>query len=90
MKENVHTSSEDRGNQPFEPHPEHADDIRNAIAAIQNLAEKRPEFAATLRQAETTEEARLVLLDYGIKISGDALWRHRGSLLKDGHPTWRG
>lgn len=74
----------------FKPHPEHADSIRMAVLAIQQLALEQPEFARRLRDMKTTEEARLALLEYDIKISHEALWRHRGSLLKDGQPTWRG
>ncbi|MCS5699205.1 hypothetical protein NZK32_09160 [Cyanobium sp. FGCU-52] len=75
---------------PFQPHPEHAEAVNQAIQAIQQLALDQPDVADALRAAASTDEARNVLLDHGIAISNEALWRHRGSLLKDGQPTWRG
>jgi hypothetical protein len=74
----------------FEAHPDHAEDVNRAIQAIQQLALDQPEVADALRAAASTDEARNVLLDHGITISTEALWRHRGSLLPEGQPTWRG
>lgn len=28
--------------------------------------------------------------DHGITVTPEALWRHRGTLLRGGLPTWRG
>jgi hypothetical protein len=75
---------------PFEAHPEHAEKVNRAIQAIQQLALDQPDVADALRAAASTDEARNVLLDHGITISSEALWRHRGSLLREGQPTWRG
>lgn len=90
----MHSDSSDSGSlaadHSFSSHPEHADAIHAAILAIQKLALEQPEFAKRLRDMTTTEEVRLELLSHGIDISAEALWRHRGLLLKDGHPTWRG
>ncbi|MFM7395212.1 MAG: hypothetical protein ACKO22_12825 [Cyanobium sp.] len=75
---------------PFQPHPDHAEDVSRAIQAIQQLALDQPDLADALRAAASTDEARNVLLAHGITISAEALWRHRGSLLREGQPTWRG
>jgi hypothetical protein len=75
---------------PFQAHPDHAEAVRIALDAIHQLVEDQPGFADVLRAAQTTDEARKALLEQGIEITSEALWRHRGSLLKDGHPTWRG
>ena len=75
---------------PFEAHPDHAEAVSEAIQAIQQLALDQPEVADALRAAASTDEARNVLLDRGITINNEALWRHRGVILKEGQPTWRG
>jgi hypothetical protein len=38
----------------------------------------------------STEEAVLVAQRHGITLSSEALWRHRGTLMTGGLPTWRG
>lgn len=75
---------------PFRTQPEHADIMRQAVLSIQQLVHDQPDVAAVLRSTTSTDGARKVLLSHGIEISNDALWRHRGSLFKDGQPTWRG
>ncbi len=75
---------------PFESHPEHAEAINRAIHAIQKLGEAQPGLAEALRAAASTEEASQLLGGHGIEISPEALWRHRGEVLKDGQPTWPG
>lgn len=74
----------------FHAHPDHAEAVNAALHAIRQLVEDQPGFADVLRSALTTDDARRALLEHGIEITSEALWRHRGSLLKDGHPTWRG
>lgn len=74
----------------FHPHPEHAEAVNAALAAIHKLIEDQPNFAEFLRLTTSTEDVRQALHNHGIEISNEALWRHRGSLLKDGQPTWRG
>lgn len=76
--------------QHFHAHPDHAEAVSAALHAIRQLVEDQPGFADVLRSAPTTDDARRALLEHGIEITSEALWRHRGSLLKDGHPTWRG
>jgi DNA polymerase I-like protein with 3'-5' exonuclease and polymerase domains len=74
----------------FQPHPDHADAVNEAIKAIQQLLQEQPGLADVLRTASSTEDVRKELHNHGIEISAEALWRHRGALLKDGQPTWRG
>jgi hypothetical protein len=90
MHDTIANSGSHESEHSFKSHPEHSDEVHRAIVEIQKLAEEQPDFAKQLRDMSTTEEVRLALLGYGITISNEALWRHRGSLLKDGQPTWRG
>jgi hypothetical protein len=64
--------------------------VIQALVDLEQLLAQQPEFADVLRSTLSTDEARLALLDHGIVISNEALWRHRGMLMKDGQPTWRG
>lgn len=75
---------------PFQPHPDHAEAVNHALQAIRQLVEEQPGFGDLLRSAPSTDVVRKLLHEHGIEISDEALWRHRGSLLKDGQPTWRG
>jgi hypothetical protein len=86
----VDTAELDSTGASFEPHPEHADAVNTALAAIHQLIDEKPDFADFLRLTTSTEDVRQALHNHGIEISNEALWRHRGSLLKDGQPTWRG
>ena len=70
--------------------PEHAKAVTQALQDIQQLAIDQPNTADALRASESTDEARNVLHSHGIKITSEALWRHRGVLLSGGQPTWRG
>jgi hypothetical protein len=74
----------------FQAHPEHAAAVNAAFDAIHQLINEQPEFADFLRLSTSTEDVRQALHNHGIEITNEALWRHRGSLLKDGQPTWRG
>jgi len=76
--------------QSFESHPEHADALSQALDAIQQLVAEHPDLLEPLRTASSTDAVRQMLHNHGIEISSEALWRHRGVLLKDGQPTWRG
>ncbi len=84
------TNAIDSTDTSFHPHPEHADAVNAALAAIHQLIDDQPDFADFLRLSTSTEDVRQALHNHGIDISNEALWRHRGSLLKDGQPTWRG
>lgn len=90
MGTNQNQTEGDQPTQPFAPHPEHADAVNTALQAIQQLLIDQPDFADVLRSSSTTDEVRLALLEHGIAISNEALWRHRGTLMKDGQPSWRG
>lgn len=74
----------------FQSHPEHADAVSQALEAIQQLVAEHPDLLEPLRTASSTDDVRQMLRHHGIEISSEALWRHRGMLLKDGQPTWRG
>ena len=88
--ENQNHSKPDQAAHPLTSHPEHADAVNTALQEIQQLLIDQPDFADVLRLSSTTEELRLALLEQGITISNEALWRHRGTLMKDGQPSWRG
>jgi hypothetical protein len=68
----------------------HAEAVNAAFDAIHRLIDEQPEFADFLRLSSSTEDVRQALHNHGIEITTEAVWRHRGSLLKDGQPTWRG
>jgi hypothetical protein len=88
----AHNEASGQGRPPtaFQPHPEHAEAVNKALHAIRKLLMEQPAFEDVLRAASSTEEVCRELHKLGIEISSDALWRHRGSLLKDGQLTWRG
>lgn len=69
---------------------EHANDVNKALEAIKQLAADHPEIVEPLRMASSTDDVRRILHDHGIEISSETLWLHRGVLLTDGQPTWRG
>ena len=85
--DSTHASLQNEG---FKAHPEHAEAVNAALDAIHQLIDAQPEFADFLRLTTSTEDVRQALHNHGIEITNEALWRHRGSLLKDGQPTWRG
>lgn len=39
---------------------------------------------------ETTEQAAALIQQHGLDVTPEALWRHRGTLVDGGRPTWRG
>jgi hypothetical protein len=90
MHNNLNKSEPDQTMPTFESHPEHSDAVNKALHAIQQLLIDEPEFTDVLRASSTTEQLRLALLEHKIEISNEALWRHRGMLMKDGQPSWRG
>ena len=85
--DSTHASAQDEA---FQAHPEHAADVHAALEAIHQLIDQQPELADVLRLSTSTEDVRQALHNHGIEITNEALWRHRGSLLKNGQPTWRG
>ena len=71
-------------------------DHENAMTASQVLHELKqliqddPSFADALRRIETTEQAAELIRQHGLHVTPEALWRHRGTLVEGGRPTWRG
>jgi hypothetical protein len=61
-----------------------------ALHRLEKLARRDPGCAAALRHCDTTEEAAAIARRHGIEVSPEAIWRHRGTLLPGGQPTWRG
>jgi hypothetical protein len=64
-----------------------------SAAALHQLKESLkgdPAFAQALRATESTEAAARLVAEHGIALTPEALWRHRGTLVSGGMPTWRG
>ncbi len=57
---------------------------------LKELLQRDPAFAQALRATESTEAAARLAAEQGIAVSPEALWRHRGTLVSGGLPTWRG
>lgn len=62
----------------------------DALHALKQLIGRDPQFAAALRSSETTEQAAELARLHGLNVTPEALWRHRGTLVEGGRPTWRG
>ncbi len=70
-----------------------ADSHANATEAlhrVKQLALRDPQFAAALRTSDSPQNAADLAQQHGIDVSAAALWRHRGTLVHGGLPTWRG
>ncbi|MFN9570762.1 MAG: hypothetical protein ACK59G_12625 [Cyanobacteriota bacterium] len=65
-------------------------DQARALHESKTLAQRDEAFAHALKASCTTQEAVHVARRRGIAITPEALWRHRGTLLAGGVPTWRG
>jgi Nif11 domain len=61
-----------------------------ALHQLKEMLQSDPAFAQALRAAESTEAAARLVAEHGIAVSPEALWRHRGTLVSSGMPTWRG
>lgn len=61
-----------------------------ALHQLKALLQADPRLAQALRATASTEAAARLVAEYGIQLSPEALWRHRGTLVSDGQPTWRG
>lgn len=57
---------------------------------LKQLIHRDPGFAEALRHIETTEQAAELIHQHGLEVTPQALWRHRGTLVDGGRPTWRG
>ncbi|MFI0402877.1 MAG: Nif11-like leader peptide family natural product precursor [Cyanobium sp.] len=61
-----------------------------ALHQLKELLRSDPAFAQALRATESTEAAARLAAEHGVQVSPEALWRHRGTLVSGGMPTWRG
>jgi len=61
-----------------------------ALHQLKMLLQGDPAFAQALRATTSTEAAARLAADHGVAVAPEALWRHRGTLVSGGLPTWRG
>jgi hypothetical protein len=61
-----------------------------ALHQLKVLLRNDPDFAQALRTTVSTEQAAQLVSKHGLTVSPEALWRHRGTLVSGGLPTWRG
>ncbi len=61
-----------------------------ALHQLKNLVQHDPAFAQALQATTSTAAAARVAAAHGIPVMPEALWRHRGTLVSGGLPTWRG
>lgn len=72
------------------PDPQSAVMASDALQELKQLVRRDPQFAAALRSADSTEQAAELVRHHGLRLTPEALWRHRGTLVQGGRPTWRG
>jgi len=61
-----------------------------ALHDLKELARRDPVFTAALLATRSTQEAVKLAAANHISVTPEALWRHRGTLMAGGMPTWRG
>jgi hypothetical protein len=61
-----------------------------ALHQLKVLLQSDPAFAQALRATTSTEAAAQLASEHDVLVSPEALWRHRGTLVCGGLPTWRG
>lgn len=61
-----------------------------ALHQLKELLQRDHAFAQALRATESTEAASRLAAEHGVSVTPEALWRHRGTLMGGGLPTWRG
>jgi hypothetical protein len=61
-----------------------------ALHQLKELLQGDPAFAQALCATVSTEDAAKLAAEHGVQVSPEALWRHRGTLVSGGLPTWRG
>ena len=61
-----------------------------ALHQLKELLERDIAFAQALGATASTEAAAKLAAEHGIVLAPEALWRHRGTLVSGGLPTWRG
>lgn len=72
------------------PAPTAAHPSAVALHQLKELLQGDPAFAKGLRATASTEAAARLAAEHGVQVSPEALWRHRGTLVSGGLPTWRG
>lgn len=61
-----------------------------ALHQLKEMIQRDPAFAQALRATASTEAAARLAAEHGVHVTPEALWRHRGTLVSGGLPTWRG
>ena len=61
-----------------------------ALHYLKELARRDPAFTAALLATRSTQEAAMLAAANHITVTPEALWRHRGTFMAGGMPTWRG
>jgi hypothetical protein len=72
------------------PAPEAAHPSTAALHHLKELLQRDPVFAQALRATGSTEDGARLAAEHGVSVTPAALWRHRGTLMSGGLPTWRG
>ena len=72
------------------PAPEAENPSAAALHQLKELLQSDSAFAQALRATSSTEAAAQLAAEHGVQVSPEALWRHRGTLVSGGLPTWRG
>jgi hypothetical protein len=72
------------------PAPEAAHPSAAALQQLKALLQSDPVFSQALRATASTEDGARLAAEHGVPVTQEALWRHRGTLVKGGMPTWRG
>jgi hypothetical protein len=72
------------------PVPEVEHPSAAALHQLKELLQRDPAFAEALCASASTEAAARLAAEHGVQVSPEALWRHRGTLISGGLPTWRG
>lgn len=72
------------------PNPEGAAMTSDVLHQLKQQISHDPGLAEALRCIETTEQAAELIHQHGLEVTPEALWRHRGTLVDGGRPTWRG
>jgi len=72
------------------PAPEAVHPSAAALHQLKELLQNDPAFAQALRATTSTEAAAQLASEHDVQVTPEALWRHRGTLVCGGLPTWRG
>jgi len=72
------------------PAPEAVHPSVAALHQLKELLQSDSAFAQALSATTSTEAATQLASEHGVQVSPESLWRHRGTLISGGLPTWRG